>query len=171
MQRGRRPLQLPARRWREADAQFARHDLRQRGLAEAGGTDEQHMVERLAPFARGLDEDREVGARLLLADEFRQELRAQRGVAAILAAALRRDDAGGRGHVGEIPRGARSETGARTPLPLAGPRRATLALGGWGTGFTRGPPPWPPPAPTPKIDLRSCRLPKGGVDRTAHASN
>ena len=82
----------------EADAEFARHDLRQRGLAEAGRTDEQHMVERLAAFARRLDEDRQIGARLRLADEFRQQLRAQRGVADIVGAALGRDDAGGRGH-------------------------------------------------------------------------
>ena len=69
-------------------------DLRQRGLAEAGGADEQHMVQRLAALARGLDEDREIGARLRLADEFRQQLRAQRGIADIVAAALGGDDAG-----------------------------------------------------------------------------
>ena len=82
----------------KADAEFARHDLRQRGLAEAGGTDEQHMVERLAALARRLDEDREIGARLRLADEFRQQLRAQRGIAGIVSAALGCDDAGGRVH-------------------------------------------------------------------------
>ena len=32
----------------EIDAQLARHDLRQRRLAEPGRPDEQHMVERLA---------------------------------------------------------------------------------------------------------------------------
>ena len=31
----------------EVDAELARHDLRQRGLAEARGADEQHVVERL----------------------------------------------------------------------------------------------------------------------------
>src|ERR1700687_4222695 len=82
----------------KADAEFARDDLRQRGLAEAGGTDEQHVVERLAPLARGLDEDREVGARLRLANELGQQLRTQRSIADIVAAALGRDDAGGRGH-------------------------------------------------------------------------
>ena len=86
----------------KADAEFARHDLRQRGLAEAGGTDEQHMVQRLAALARGLDEDREIGARLRLADEFGQQLRAQRGVADIVAAALGRDDAGGSGHAASL---------------------------------------------------------------------
>ena len=82
----------------KTDAEFARHDLRQRGLAETRGPDEQHVVERLVTFARGLDEDREIGARLRLADEFRQQLRAQRGVADIVGAALGGDDAGGRGH-------------------------------------------------------------------------
>ena len=32
----------------EIDAEFARHDLRERRLAEARRPDEQHMVERLA---------------------------------------------------------------------------------------------------------------------------
>src|SRR5258705_10073921 len=104
----------------ETDAEFARHDLRQRGLAETRGAYEQHVVERLVALARGLDEHREVGARLLLADEFRQQLRAQRGVAAILGAALRRDDAGGRGHVEQI----------RWLFSLA-----PLAGRGWGEGL------------------------------------
>ncbi len=60
-----------ARRGAKSDAEFARHDLRQRGLAETRRTDEQHVVQRLAALARGLDENRQIGARLLLADEFR----------------------------------------------------------------------------------------------------
>ena len=44
------------------------------------------MVQRLVTFARRLDEDREIGARLRLADEFRQQLRAQRGIADIVGA-------------------------------------------------------------------------------------
>ena len=47
----------------EADAELARQDLRQRGLAEAGRTDEQHMVQRLAAFSRRLDENRQIGPR------------------------------------------------------------------------------------------------------------
>ena len=86
----------------KADAEFARHDLRQRGLAEARGADEQHVIQRLAPLARRLDEDREILARLRLADELRQQLRAQRGVADIVGTALGRDDAGGRVH--SLPR-------------------------------------------------------------------
>ena len=84
-----------ARGGAKADAELARHDLRQRGLAEAGRTDEQHVVQRLAALARRLDEDREILARLLLADELGQRLRTQRSVADIVAAALGRDDAGG----------------------------------------------------------------------------
>ena len=49
----------------EIDAELARHDLRQRGLAEPGRADEQHVVERLVARARRLDEHLEIGARLL----------------------------------------------------------------------------------------------------------
>ena len=63
----------------EADAQLLGHDLRQRRLAEAGRPGEQHVVERFAAVARRLDEDAEVGARLLLADELGERLRTQRG--------------------------------------------------------------------------------------------
>src|ERR1700694_4036619 len=120
------------------------------------------MVERLVALARGLDEDRQVGARLRLADEFRQQLRAQRGVGRVLSAALRRDDAGGRGHEIEIARPKRRMSDGRAPLPLAGSRQAKLALRGWGWGSTRGPPPWLPPSPA---------LPrKGGGSRGAPGS-
>ena len=51
------------------DAELTRDDLRQRGLAEAGRPHEQHMIERLAALARRLDEDRQIGTRLLLANE------------------------------------------------------------------------------------------------------
>ena len=64
----------------EADAEFARHDLRQRGLAEAGRPVQQHMVQRLAAPAGGLDEDGEVLAAGLLADELGQRLRPQAGL-------------------------------------------------------------------------------------------
>ena len=38
----------------EADAQLARDDLRQRGLAQAGRAVQQHVVQRLAAGSRGL---------------------------------------------------------------------------------------------------------------------
>ena len=72
----------------EIDAELARDDLRQRGLAEPRRADEQHMVERLGPPSRRLDEDVEVGARLLLADELRQPLRPQRGFRRIVVPAF-----------------------------------------------------------------------------------
>src|SRR5882672_10138767 len=84
------------RRGAEIDAEFARHDLRERGLAEAGRAHQQYVIERLAPRARRLDEDAEVLARLLLADELAQPLRAQRGFGDVLVAALGADQAAGR---------------------------------------------------------------------------
>ncbi len=59
----------------EVHAQLARDDLRQRRFAKSRRPDEQHVVERLFPRACGLDEHREIGARLFLADEFGQPLR------------------------------------------------------------------------------------------------
>ena len=61
----------------EVHAQFARDDLRQRGLAEARRADEQHVIERFLARARRLDEHRQISARLFLANEFRQPLRTQ----------------------------------------------------------------------------------------------
>ena len=49
-----------AGRCAEIHAELARNDLGERGLAEARGSGEQHMVERLAPSARRLDEHFEV---------------------------------------------------------------------------------------------------------------
>ena len=77
------------RRGAEIHAQLARDDLRQRGLAEPGRPDEQDMIERLVARPRRLDEHREVFPRLLLADEFRKLLRAQRRFRGVFIAALR----------------------------------------------------------------------------------
>jgi hypothetical protein len=54
------------------------HDVRERRLSEPRWTVEKRVVERLAPFARGLDEDPEIRADPLLADELVQRPRAQR---------------------------------------------------------------------------------------------
>ena len=78
---------------RKFTPELAREDLRQRGLAEAGRTDEQHMIERLAALARGADEDVEIGARLLLADEFVELLRTQGGFRDVVLAPFRRNHA------------------------------------------------------------------------------
>jgi hypothetical protein len=45
---------------RKADAHFARDDLRQRRLAEAGRAEEQHMIQRLGRDYARLDEDAQV---------------------------------------------------------------------------------------------------------------
>ena len=74
----------------EVHAELARDDLRQRGLAEPRRADEQHVVERLVARARRLDEHRQIGARLLLADELGEPLRPQRGLGGVLLAALGR---------------------------------------------------------------------------------
>ena len=73
----------------EADAELARDDLRQRGLAEAGRAVEQHVVQRLAAAARRLDEDGEVFAQRLLADELGERQRTQ-GLDGVLLGANRR---------------------------------------------------------------------------------
>ena len=76
----------------EADAELARDDLRQRGLAEPRRAEEEDMVERVAAPLGGLDEDAQILARRLLADELVERLGAQRGVE-ILGAAVAGDDA------------------------------------------------------------------------------
>ncbi len=85
------------RRGAEIDAELARHDLRQRCLAETRRTDEQHMVERLATALGRLDEDLEVCPRRSLADELVERLRPQRHIR-VFATRLRRDQAGGKAH-------------------------------------------------------------------------
>ena len=76
----------------EIHAELARDDLRERRLAEARRADEEHMIERLAPRLRRLDEDLQVGADLRLADEVGEPLRAERRVL-VLAALIGSDDA------------------------------------------------------------------------------
>ena len=61
---------------------------------------QQHVVERLAAGAGGLDEHREVLARGLLADEFGEGLRAKAGLRRILLAADGGDGAGLVAHPG-----------------------------------------------------------------------
>jgi len=69
----------------EIDTQLAADDLRQRRLAKPRRPDEQHMIERLAPGPRRLDENLQVFARRRLADEIVERLRTQAGVDIILA--------------------------------------------------------------------------------------
>ena len=69
-----------ARGGAEADPHLAREDSGERGLAEPGRAEEQDMVERLAARFGGVDEDAQILARALLADEFVEALRPKRGV-------------------------------------------------------------------------------------------
>ena len=64
----------------KAHAELARHDLRQRGLAEPGRTEEQHMVQGLAAGVGGRDEHAQVFPRRLLPDEFSERFWPQRRV-------------------------------------------------------------------------------------------
>ena len=75
----------------EIDAELARDDLRQRGLAEARGTHEQYVIERFLALLRRLDEDGEIGAGFLLADEFGKPLRAQVRLGDVIVADFRGD--------------------------------------------------------------------------------
>ncbi len=62
----------------EADAHLLGHDLRQRGLAETGRAGEEYVIERIAARAGGLNENLEIGARLLLARKVVERLRPDR---------------------------------------------------------------------------------------------
>ena len=81
----------------EIDTEFLGHDLRKRGLAQAGRTNEQHMIQRLAPVLCRLDEHFQIGTRLRLAGKLVQRLRPQRCIE-VLAALFRCDQTCGIGH-------------------------------------------------------------------------
>ena len=73
----------------EADAHLAREDLREGCLAEAGGAEEEHMVERLAAPAGGIDIDFQVRLGLALADIVLERLGTQRPVQRVRRLGLR----------------------------------------------------------------------------------
>ena len=56
----------------EVDLELGRHDLGERGLAEAGRAGQQDVVERVAAVAGGADGDLELALQRLLADELRR---------------------------------------------------------------------------------------------------
>ncbi len=74
-----RPAGLP-----QVHAELGRDDVAQRGLAQPGRAEQQHVVQRLLPLARGPDEDLELLARLGLADVFLQQLGPQRALQRLL---------------------------------------------------------------------------------------
>jgi hypothetical protein len=121
----------------EAHAQLARDDLRQRGLAQAGRAVQQHVVQRLAARARGLDEDGQVLAQQLLAGEVVQALRAQADLAGILVLAFAAGQAFA--HAGLRRRSGRLT--ARSPgSPGDESAKARLRRAGHGRGRRRAPP-------------------------------
>ncbi len=64
------------RRRAQVHAEFVGDDVRERGLAEAGRSENQHVIERFAASTRGFDVDRHLLAHGALADVFVQSLRA-----------------------------------------------------------------------------------------------
>ena len=64
----------------QAHAQLVRDDVRERGLAETRRAEDQHVIERLASVARGLDEDLHLRLDGRLADVVRKLLRAHGAV-------------------------------------------------------------------------------------------
>ncbi len=77
-----------ARSGAETNAHLAREDSGERGLAEARRAVEQDMVERLSATLRCVDEDAQVLARALLADELVEALGPKRQVG-VLGACVR----------------------------------------------------------------------------------
>ena len=76
----------------DARAHLVGDDARERRLAEARRTVEQHVVERLIAPARGLDVDGQIALGLLLAGIVGQQLRAQADLALVLRRQARGDD-------------------------------------------------------------------------------
>jgi hypothetical protein len=68
----------------QVHAQFVGDDMAERGLAQAGRAEDQDVVQRLAALARGVDEDRQLLARLGLADVLVQGFRPQRPLDGVL---------------------------------------------------------------------------------------
>ena len=69
--------------WRavpQVHAQLGRNDVTQRGLAQAGRAEQQHMVERLTTLLGGADKYLQLLARLGLAHVFIEQLGAQRAL-------------------------------------------------------------------------------------------
>ena len=70
----------------QIDAELVRDDVRERGLAEARRAEDQHVIERLAPVARGLDEDLHLRLDRGLADVVGELLRAHGAIERSLVA-------------------------------------------------------------------------------------
>ena len=77
----------------ERDAHLVREDLRERRLAEARRTAEEHVIERLAALLRGLHEDAQVLLVLRLADVVVERARTERAIEAHVVTESARVDA------------------------------------------------------------------------------
>ena len=75
-----RPLEHRARRRPHGHAELVSDHVRQRRLAEPRRAVQQHVIERLAPLARGRDRHLQIGADPLLADVVVQRPRTQSGL-------------------------------------------------------------------------------------------
>ncbi len=75
-----RLLQHRPRRGAKLDPHLPRHQHRQGGFAEPGGTEKEDVVERVLPGARRVDRDLERGLHLLLTHELIQPRGAERRV-------------------------------------------------------------------------------------------
>ena len=73
-----RPLEHRPGRMAQVHGHLVGDDVRERGLAEPGRPEQQHVIQRFAPLARRLDEDGELPADLLLADVLLEQLGTQR---------------------------------------------------------------------------------------------
>ena len=76
-------LEHRARGLAQVHVEFGREDMGERGLAEPRWPEDQHMVERLAAAARGLDRNAHLLAHGRLADVIGETLRADRTVDAL----------------------------------------------------------------------------------------
>ena len=112
----------------KVDPQLPGHDLGQRGLAQAGRPEQQHVIQRLTAVLRRLDEDAEVTLGLLLADELGHGLRPERLVGRFEGGGFARDQPG---HRPNSCRAALISAGASTSSPrrMAAPSTTRRAAG------------------------------------------
>ena len=85
-----RPLEHGSRRLAEIHAELVRDDVRERRLAEARRAENQHVIERLVPAARRLDEDAHLLLDGRLADVLVQPARAHAARDVLVLACRRR---------------------------------------------------------------------------------
>jgi hypothetical protein len=101
------PLEHGARRRLDPHAHRMGNDVRERRFAQAGGSAEQHVVERLAPLTGRLDEHGKIVLDAVLADEVLEPRRPQAPVdLQIVIVRFCRHCAFGRSHAAPLPSGA-----------------------------------------------------------------